>query len=677
MPERDATERFMDAAVRPLEDNAEMEVGARHELGELISGSGASSGEALDAATERLEKAGSPRRWPVWKVVIHALTLVVSLVSLVPILRGYWLMKEYAGLFSPLGMRPIKSAEEILGDRLSEEQRFRLLGDTRRSRKSEQVRALWEAEPNKAAYYYEYAIYFRKEHEAVPPDFLKTAEGLDPDNAWPLLMAASVEAKGAVEKLKLTAKEKKAGMKPGYKILDEARFREALALIARAGEKGEFESRQEQLLEERIPMLPKRTDFASQMLPLGYLVETPAHTIHFRQMIDVVDARAAELDAAGDKEGFQKLIDQWEPCLKAWSESEDATLIDVLILRVFIQATAMRFGEVAAHLGMPEEAARWDGIAKRMKEDKEEKEHRPNDPAPKMRGGLFVGLSLPAIAKQTKRAPKMEEEDLKPGRMVDHELFSRVFSVFVWAALGLMAAAAALYRFRGGALVRRLARRFEVLLEPVDWLWILGGGVVMPFVYYLVIYRLTPLGGREWSLAASGFMVPSGQFSAAGYLMIVLPVLIARWRLGRRGEVLGFRKTRSWPAWIGVVCGVLAIPAFGMSLKAEGASEGALIAAGVLLGILQLTWLMIAVRALFGRRNQLLRRLTITRALVPAYVFGMVLMAASMPIYHAAEKRWMAQERLTEITAEAPSWTRYEYEVAKAAREEMRELLNP
>ena len=48
MREREATERFLDAAVRPLEDNAGMQVGARHELAEVIS-----RGEVPSAATRR------------------------------------------------------------------------------------------------------------------------------------------------------------------------------------------------------------------------------------------------------------------------------------------------------------------------------------------------------------------------------------------------------------------------------------------------------------------------------------------------------------------------------------------------------------------------------------------------------------------------------------------------
>jgi hypothetical protein len=51
-------------------------------------------------------------------------------------------------------------------------------------------------------------------------------------------------------------------------------------------------------------------------------------------------------------------------------------------------------------------------------------------------------------------------------------------------------------------------------------------------------------------------------------------------------------------------------------------------------------------------------------------------MAASMPLYHAAEKRWLAQDRLMEITPEAPALSRYEWMVAQAMRAELLEILN-
>ena len=224
-------------------------------------------------------------------------------------------------------------------------------------------------------------------------------------------------------------------------------------------------------------------------------------------------------------------------------------------------------------------------------------------------------------------------------------------------------------------LVRRLSARMEGLLKPADWAWILGFGVALPFLFYLAIYRLTPLGARDWSIAASAFIVPSGQVAAMGFLMILLPVLVARWRLGKRGAMLGWQKGRAGQGWTAAICGALSLPGFGLSFASGKGSQPVMMTAAALLGILVLASLVIGIRAVFCRRATLLRRVTLSRVLVPAYALGMLLMAASMPFYHAAEKRWLEQDRLMKISPEAPAMSRYEGEVAQAMREELLEIL--
>jgi hypothetical protein len=191
-----------------------------------------------------------------------------------------------------------------------------------------------------------------------------------------------------------------------------------------------------------------------------------------------------------------------------------------------------------------------------------------------------------------------------------------------------------------------------------------------------VIYRLSPLGARQWNIAASMLIVPSGQVAAMSFLMIVLPVLIARWRLGKRGAMLGWKTGHVGMEWTTVICGALSLPVFGLSFASDKVGDAVMMIAAALLGILVLTWLIIGIRSVFSKRPALLRRVTLSRVLVPAYALGMLLMAASMPLYHAAEKRWLAQDRLMEITPEAPALSRYEWETAQAMRAELLEILN-
>ncbi len=347
-------------------------------------------------------------------------------------------------------------------------------------------------------------------------------------------------------------------------------------------------------------------------------------------------------------------------------------------MRAAIAATANRYARTTLPelKELKELKTRWKPISDRMRAEKEERDRREWNDELKLKGGMLAALSLPVATKQLQSPIPITDADLKPGRMVELELFSRIFASVRWLVLGLMLSTAALYRQRASMLVRKLSERLENLLKPVDWAWILGAGVTLPFLFYLAIYRLTPLGARDWSIAASAFLVPSGQVAAMGFLMIVLPVLVARWRLGKRGSMLGWQQRRAWMGWAAVICGALSLPVFGLSFANGKGSETVMIIAATLLGILVLAWLILGIRALFSKRPALLRRVTLSRVLVPAYALGMLLMAASMPLYHAAEKRWLAQDQLMEITPEAPAMSRYEWEVAQAMRAELLEILN-
>ena len=73
-----------------------------------------------------------------------------------------------------------------------------------------------------------------------------------------------------------------------------------------------------------------------------------------------------------------------------------------------------------------------------------------------------------------------------------------------------------------------------------------------------------------------------------------------------------------------------------------------------MLGVLQLACVIVGARAIFGGKRHLLRRMTLTRLLAPAYVSGMLLVLAVTPLYQAAEIRWITQDRL--MTSPTQIW---------------------
>lgn len=666
----DPAERFLEAATAPLGDNAELQIMARRELEEcLVAGEAGALADAADALETAKRRSG-------WKIALYAVTAVVSIVSLGMLGRMAASFDEFRALSDPFGYHPPEPAklEARLGKGLSAQQRLLLFGDTTKSGPAERFKALWDSDPTNPAYFSEYSLHFIQEHDRLPPDFLDTAGKLDPDNAWFTLVAASMTAKNSVEPGKQTSVQREQGVPPNYEILDPKRLDEAIRLLEKAAGQPRFHAYQSSLLAERIALLPRRTNFASRLPGVMHLAMSPLASIHCHHAAAAADAAAWQAADQGDVAAFRRIAAIWETCLRHLVEAERPDLIHGMIVRVALQNTSNRFGKTSLP-GIEDLNERWRPIAERMRLEKKERDTREWSDELRLKGGLLAGLGLSISSKQLRSPIPITDADLKPGRMVDHELFSRISAAVLWLLFGLMLLAAALYRRRASVLVRRLSGRLVDLLKPVDWAWILGGGVVLPFLFYLVIYRLTPLGARDWSIVASIFIVPAGQVAAMGFLMIVLPVLIARWRLGKRGAVLGWHKGRAWMGWAAVICGTLSLPVFGLGFASGSAGETVMMAAAALLGILVLAWLVLGLRAVFSKRPALLRRATLSRVLVPAYALGMLLMVASMPLYHAAEKRWLARDRLMEITPETPALNRYEWQVAQALRAENLELL--
>jgi hypothetical protein len=157
-------------------------------------------------------------------------------------------------------------------------------------------------------------------------------------------------------------------------------------------------------------------------------------------------------------------------------------------------------------------------------------------------------------------------------------------------------------------------------------------------------------------------------------LMIVLPVVIAGWRLAKRGAPLGLASRRAWIGMAAAACAMLAVPAFGAIML--GPNEIMLGAASILLGV-SVLWLVVGFfRNVLGRDVHALRRATLARMVLPAWVFGMGVMAVSMPIHYAQERRWIQQDVLSRISAEKPAPNLYEWDVTQQLRKELLDLMD-
>lgn len=247
--------------------------------------------------------------------------------------------------------------------------------------------------------------------------------------------------------------------------------------------------------------------------------------------------------------------------------------------------------------------------------------------------------------------------------------------------VGLALAGVALFRLRVSRMVRRLGMRAASLLQMSDWAWIFGLGVILPIVFTLAIQRLTPLGGRNFGIAANSLKLdwetsipmPAAQFFGLAILLIIAPLLVARWRLGVRGAALGFSAVGSWPGRVAVICAAGFIVVIGWEIPVDVPSAiypalGVLVAALLWLGV-------VAGRALGGSTEALFHRSAIARVLEPAYGFAMLLLIGLVPVFKSAERHFVRQDRLMTYDPAKPALFPYEYDLAQQVMRELRQAV--
>ena len=287
--------------------------------------------------------------------------------------------------------------------------------------------------------------------------------------------------------------------------------------------------------------------------------------------------------------------------------------------------------------------------------------------------GLFIQPGIFYMHNLAKNPPPLADEDLQPGRMIDHLLAARACSLVLWLLLGLALLAVALYRFCLPQAVLRLAQHMNALLMPVDWAWIFGAGLLLPFGYVTALTRLTPLGGQAWGLKALYGMLPAADFLAMGLLLLVVPALIARWRLGRRAAALGVCPGPARLSWLAVAAGLAFVPLFGLMEPPFESIEARLAWRAILLVPLLLVIFSSMVRALAVSFSRQLSRAAVALTLIPAYACAMLLLVASMPVYQVAQASWQKREKMGEVMANGGFHC--ESEVADEILKEVRELL--
>lgn len=664
--------RLIDLATRGLEDNLELRLAAEAELRQALETHALGREMALAEAADSLERAEKYSRSGWWRFALLAVMLAVSLPLLAMTAR------EFKALVSSVkeisNMKPHRAETHSL--ELYMIIRTLSSGAVGAGKSdAEKWRSLWESESKNPAFLAEYALASSWEHETVSAEILEAAERIDSDNGWFRALAASWAAVGAVFRNSSTISASGPRPSPVWEINDRARLDAALAAIHEIAGQPRFTAYREEIEGERVALLPPLRDSASQIQRVDYVLMQDSETPRLRILTDMISAGAQVAAAENDEAGFRRIVADW----RAMAEKMIGmcgSMVDCLVTKIWIVGPLGNFRDAALSFGMTEEAAAFSALKDRT--DKENESLRKGSPEQDEmearfhnRGSYLAAQWLPMTARRLPIPPPLTDADLRPGRYSDHALVARAMTWAGWGILGICAGAAGLSRFVRNRLARRLADRMWRLLRPVDWAWIIGGGVVLPLVWYFLAIRLTPLSSWEWSVDATNFVGPGAQFGFTVLAMIFLPVSIASSRLAKRGAALGLMPRFPWMLWASCGLAFVAVAACGALSGYLAVRKSPEINHNVMMTLasMAVVWLLAgAGLSVMGNGAQALRRAALAKVAWPAWIAGMLALAALDPLFYAEESRYIRQDRLLEISSQSPRSLLYDAKVIAVLR---------
>lgn len=681
---------IIESVTKPFADNAELKLSASRILEENFD----PAHPGIPAALKRLEsrdekKVGWIRKSAIW--ILAAAVLGFTIYPEVTIIQRYLGLSDLLYSFN-------EPKSPAFPSHLTEQEKL-LLGDPNLDllTQKKQKKMLFESDPDNPAYFAEFAEAHRSLHDKLPDDFLETALRIDPDNAFFLYWAASEYQEKAIDKRSSSAKKPGASrpvprfvdgvrLKPlpvaqEYTILDQTAYDEAMSLIERASQLAKFDNYSISLMKERMRLLPRPQNLIEYVRKIAYQFSSSSNGImSLIRVADLLNARAEELSKKGDKEAFVILAKRRDAFVASMMNSRDGFLVDALVQHVVVSSTATNFHAAADRLGLTEleEKYRKQNEACIAESDRRELARSKSSPALELieeKSGMLHRMALPLVDKQVKNPPALADADLKPMRMVEHEVMGRLGVITVSLSLLLGALIIFHFRFLAARTIRLTAKRFACLLTFCDWLWIVSLGVVLPILAFFYISRLSPFSGREHGATFFLFLFPSLHLTVLLMNLLFIPAVITRWRLKRRAAAF---RLGSWMDWLALpviaVMLIYSVAAYPGLAKFKLNPFMQVVIAAPVVGWLGFVFLH-ALRMFLGSARSRIIQTATAIAVLPAYAVAAMALCTLMPFYHAGEKHWVPQDKLLLIDPDAPDLGAYEFKIAAQKRREIKEML--
>lgn len=575
-----------------------------------------------------------------------------------------------------LGPGPRTTMDRMI-DSLPQQEAFLFRGDTSRPTRSAQQRAIWEAHPERKAYYGNYITHVLQEYKdqnwaneykwsdereaafRVLERELRRGEALDPGNARYNLLLAGLWLEKACDDYRKTLHRGADGpLVYGLEwdkliVRDRALLDRAMAEVRKAARKPYKKTYATDMLTERLALLPPVRRIEDHLARLdwrgGLLLPDLAYD---RRILWAIPRYGQLLAAEGRAAETETFLQLWLPVSLKLHEDASAFVESAnafMSMKIGAEDSAAAYEQ----LGRPDKAGDIRRRAQRLFRPYQEwLDYRGSPAASQFWRELKLSGSLldKALGLYT-MAPS--EDLLAPGRELEHVLLEQAgVSLCVLVLLGLMLGAAI------AALRWRWARDMSSapLLVLPNWkqmLCILALGVLLPLAAFYAYTRWSGLAGREYSVRYLGhrFIL---ELLLLSVTIAVLSHSLAAGAIRRRCESLGVPVPRGAgrcfraAGWL--FLGLLWTGAFRLRGDLRWAQRLARFVEGSEPFVWGTAWLAgalavyVGLRGAFRSREHGVYRGTVARSLIPVFAAAMLMLVATVHPYLRARETALVRE---------------------------------
>jgi hypothetical protein len=435
--------------------------------------------------------------------------------------------------------------------------------------------------------------------------------------------------------------------------------REVRDLLCQSASAPRFESYLPELRKRRLGMLGSTEMLAEEVELILYSISALwAPTVRHQRDAVLTFGKAAQ-QAATDKDaaGLAVLLTSWER-LAGRLAANGNTMLDLVVPGAMWGESDKAMLQATRDLGLREEETQVEEIRRKFADYRTAFPRGTGDSRP--RSSLAQVLASPDGG--------VDASIFEPGRRVEYAVMERMSGLVAATVVLLFLAAASIESFRRGGRVNGLAAGLGPLFRPVDFLWTLALGIVVPALWYIGITRWTPLGLRDIGMT---FYKPQPILIQEGAALVFALLMIAqtaRWRVAVRGGILALRPNRPWIGWTmaGVAAVVMLMPG---GVRWLSGNEERYLQATAATGGLPLLWLLWeAGMVLFSPGNQALGGVLVCRRMVmPLAALAALLLGTWAPLI-ATERHWHARDEVTRVDREHGGLTLMESRMMETLR---------